>query len=224
MPDAAINLLYECFNTQPREGGCVSESIEKTKEAIVSTHSRAKAAAKEIGIVVQMVHVSTHSRAKAAAGERTLNDEQRDSFNTQPREGGCRRNCALLKSHNVSTHSRAKAAAKTSIGFLRCNFVSTHSRAKAAAVNKVIPEFLTWSFNTQPREGGCFRDTRIIKRLLLFQHTAARRRLQPFAVFLLKRQMFQHTAARRRLPPRTRYHKPSDLVSTHSRAKAAATG
>ena len=34
-----------CFNTQPREGGCVT-NLEQMQKVIVSTHSRAKAAAK----------------------------------------------------------------------------------------------------------------------------------------------------------------------------------
>ena len=54
--------------------------------------------------------------------------------------------------------------------------VSTHSRTKAAA-----------------------RYLQRNRPLLLFQHTAARRRLHVTAIFLLLPDLFQHTAARRRL-------------------------
>ena len=56
------------------------------------------------------------------------------------------------------------------------------------------------SFNTQPREGGCLEQAKAQVDGVQFQHTAARRRL-----LYIKR--IVHTA---------------DLVSTHSRAKAAA--
>ena len=56
----------------------------------------------------------------------------------------------------------------------------------------------------------------------MFQHTAARRRLQAIKVFVLIYREFQHTAARRRLQP---FYKDRGFfmpVSTHSRAEAAA--
>ena len=97
------------------------------------------------------------------------------SFNTQPPEGGWR--AALKKADNtlVSTHSRPKAAVRFRLQFLQMG-----------------------SFNTQPPEGGCL-------------HTSC------FNLYIL----FQHTAARRRLIPANRtISKPQD-VSTHSRPKAA---
>ena len=56
------------------------------------------------------------------------------------------------------------------------------------------------SFNTQPREGGCHPDR------------------NPTGVEM----MFQHTAARRRLLTKSDYMASLIEVSTHSRAKAAA--
>ena len=58
----------------------------------------------------------------------------------------------------------------------------------------------TCRFNTQPRGGGCLKPKNQNKILLLFQHTAARRRLQ--LLYYNKQQL--------------------DNVSTHSRAEAAA--
>ena len=55
----------------------------------------------------------------------------------------------------VSTHSRAEAAALIrACEFLR-HQVSTHSRAEAAAFLTGITGQGYFSFNTQPRGGGC---------------------------------------------------------------------
>ena len=100
-------------------------------------------------------------------------------------------------------------------------WVSTHSRPKAAAKISLYGELNRRSFNTQPPEGGCQDCWEHSYRYLVFQHTAARRRLhgntkprtcivcfntQPPEGGCLSRKMrrpqelqFQHTAARRRL-------------------------
>ena len=57
---------------------------------------------------------------------------------------------------------------------------------------------------------------------LMFQHTAARRRLLPNKVLNIQLTEFQHTAARRRLQSAMAYRKLLRYVSTHSRPKAAA--
>ena len=79
---------------------------------LVSTHSRAKAAAVLDGPPPLGIVVSTHSRAKAAAGNSPTFFIISACFNTQPREGGCDYKYSNHFNHpNVSTHSRAKAAA-----------------------------------------------------------------------------------------------------------------
>ena len=80
--------------------------------------------------------------------------------------------------------------------------VSTHSRPKAAAFKRAV---------------------RLVK-IKLFQHTAARRRLQNEQYSDGVRWLFQHTAARRRLLLKLIYFYKDRLVSTHSRPKAAAIG
>ena len=55
----------------------------------------------------------------------------------------------------------------------------------------------------------------------LFQHTAARRRLDVSNVHISLSKMFQHTAARRRLGAGVRLRLLEHEVSTHSRPKAA---
>ena len=106
----------------------------------------------------------------------------------------------LAKQGNVSTHSRAEAAARVrDVQPLFFIFVSTHSRAEAAAKAawaKVV-EFA--GFNTQPRGGGCSSVPATNCSTAMFQHTAARRRLQARMAFSSSPSLFQHTAARRRL-------------------------
>ena len=99
-------------------------------------------------------------------------------------------------------------------------------------------------FNTQPRGGGChflfpyfepyqwFQHTAARRRLqrwfavhcgqFMFQHTAARRRLQFNGGYYSYLKKFQHTAARRRLQSKMPNLTLREIVSTHSRAEAAA--
>ena len=123
----------------------------------------------------------------------------------------------------VSTHSRVEAAAKKRLFSIKSIFlfqhtaawrrlpgfcsnnaksssVSTHSRVEAAASLKVIISSVLNGFNTQPRGGGCEANIPLIKGANMFQHTAARRRL-PFAILSIYQRI---------------------IVSTHSRAEAAA--
>ena len=98
------------FNTQPPEGGCVVPGVA-IAYALVSTHSRPKAAATDLAERAETKAVSTHSRPKAAA----LNQI-----------------CPAL-AFSVSTHSRPKAAARYFANHFIARYVSTHSRPKAAA-------------------------------------------------------------------------------------------
>ena len=99
------------FNTQPRGGGCIVYKLaqillfvfqhtaarrrlqrRKTKKAqdiLVSTHSRAEAAADILKWASKWEYVSTHSRAEAAAFINMLQMAKYFCFNTQPRGGGC---------------------------------------------------------------------------------------------------------------------------------------
>ena len=76
--------------------------------------------------------------------------------------------------------------------------VSTHSRPKAAG--HPTPEYLTTltvSTHSRPKAAGPFET--LLKKFVLFQHTAARRRLEKIIFRCHFRNRFQHTAARRRL-------------------------
>ena len=101
--------------------------------AIVSTHSRPKAAARLLPPPYAAYDpVSTHSRPKAAAHRAT----------------------AVRILHNVSTHSRPKAAAQIEDCIAQAYDVSTHSRPKAAACAASGGLKRRRGFNTQPPEGG----------------------------------------------------------------------
>ena len=123
-------------------------------------------------------------------------------FNTQPPEGGwlvCK--VISYKLLFVSTHSRPKAAGNPCRNVKKHSKVSTHSRPKAA---------------------GEWQDSANLSRLL-FQHTAARRRLAKRGNLGKMWFMFQHTAARRRLGQLVVLLCRAGYVSTHSRPKAAGT-
>ena len=145
----------------------------------VSTHSRPKAAAASQVWIKRQGQVSTHSRPKAAAAALDFCDG-----------GG-----------GVSTHSRPKAAAHAYLLGAAKLQVSTHSRPKAAAHRLARSAPGGRCFNTQPPEGGCPWRERRAACFLMFQHTAARRRLLAWQAPLAD----------------------GGAVSTHSRPKAAAT-
>ena len=76
-------------------------------------------------------------------------------------------------------------------------------------------------FNTQPPEGGWRCIGRSHAAGGVFQHTAARRRLEYAEDESHNYGWFQHTAARRRLGPNGKLVGQVKAVSTHSRPKAA---
>ena len=63
------------------------------------------------------------------------------------------------------------------------------------------PLCIPYRFNTQPPEGGWADGAKAMVYDILFQHTAARRRLDALLKSNTIPSMFQHTAARRRLAP-----------------------
>ena len=100
---------------------------------------------------------------------------------------------------DVSTHSRPKAADWRNTSAKPTHAVSTHSRPKAAVQPPICQIFRQKSFNTQPPEGGCHRQSQRGFQKATFQHTAARRRLSKPTAPSKQKSRFQHTAARRRL-------------------------
>ena len=114
----------------------------------------------------------------------------------------------------VSTHSRPKAAEELQDELERKDKVSTHSRPKAAVPRYRLGKPSILCFNTQPPEGGCPPIALGALEQLLFQHTAARRRLAYPDEEADADEMFQHTAARRRLAPALILTTPSVCFNT----------
>ena len=73
----------------------------------------------------------------------------------------------------VSTHSRLKAAGNFFSTVFNQGDVSTHSRLKAAGSDGIWSLTVSFSFNTQPPEGGWDWNGSRISLCLMFQHTAA---------------------------------------------------
>ena len=188
------------FNTQPPEGGCRirrayfrsgtvfqhtaarrrlqhAVALEKLQE-VVSTHSRPKAAAFLLYLVVRSTTVSTHSRPKAAARNRgPPRAHQPVSTHSRPKaaasgwglariEFGKFQHTAARRRLRKSTRKMPPAScfntqppeggcAGPPQSGLRRIHVSTHSRPKAAAAKAECLQLSLPSFNTQPPEGGC---------------------------------------------------------------------
>ena len=121
--------------------------------------------------------VSTHSRPKAAGSFIFAYVPFICCFNTQPPEGGW--------SHLLFGG--------------RCGIRFNTQPPEGGWVSTSTCTLIRISFNTQPPEGGWGLVGKYLFTVSLFQHTAARRRLEFFDGHTDIRHRFQHTAARRRL-------------------------
>ena len=174
MPDE-VKVMGDAVSTHSRPKAAVQFVKDQIKFFIVSTHSRPKAA--ELEVFRQCAgRLFQHTAARRRLFRQLKSPCHFARFNTQPPEGGCAAPYGKQVAKLVSTHSRPKAAERQRMVRARRNHVSTHSRPKAAA--KTHPLACT----------AC-----------LFQHTAARRRLNNLKALRQQHGLFQHTAARRRL-------------------------
>ena len=123
------------------------------------------------------------------------------SFNTQPHGGGCAsENSFYLRIEGFNTQPR-EGGCNSSLLTLPFKLRFNTQPREGGCIGGKFRRNRLWCFNTQPREGGCKIDVITRSVIDLFQHTAARRRL-PYAMLVIK---------------------TSIEVSTHSRAKAAAS-
>ena len=107
-------------------------------------------------------------------------------FNTQPPEGGCRDNVPCLPAFACfNTQPPEGGCWILSDSLQKIRKVSTHSRPKAAAHGLIQLKRRRRGFNTQPPEGGCLKRLMNKRKELVFQHTAARRRLHSCGSILL---------------------------------------
>ena len=107
-------------------------------------------------------------------------------FNTQPPEGGWFFRIYAKTSFLLFQHAaaRRRLAWLYNLTFSK-NYVSTRSRPKAAGCFLSRRCSLKQSFNTQPPEGGWCLRFGLVCGFGLFQHAAARRRLEPLSKALL---------------------------------------
>ena len=149
---------------------------------VVSTHSRPKAAGYIQALFDIINGVSTHSRPKAAGRHARKGFMARIVF----QHTAARRRLAdgirvVVVEVEVSTHSRPKAAGFQALpASLPCR-VSTHSRPKAAGSPKRLSgQVPNVSTHSRPKAAGSL-SLGFANAVSRFQHTAARRRLEPLS-------------------------------------------
>ena len=146
----------DCFNTQPPEGGWLSQPSSSICVSVVSTHSRPKAA----GVVLLVNSLEKGKFQHTAARRRLALPYHIFGNNKMFQHTAARRRLAalmlpLLIVLVVSTHSRPKAAGSNNPFSVSLLPVFQHTAARRRLAN--------WAWCNR----GTYR----------FQHTAARRRL-----------------------------------------------
>ena len=232
-----------CFNTQPPEGGWTNKAAWMTSLPLFQ-HTAARRR-----LAIRLATTIRHIRFQHTAARRRLDSKMGGSDgNGKFQHTAARRRLAGWTStaniskpfqhtaarrrlahdvddlqcvFRVSTHSRPKAAGRYAAAKVQTPSVSTHSRPKAAGITTEQASPDKSGFNTQPPEGGWAVGFAPRLHTGMFQHTAARRRLESIVLYCIKDLRFQHTAARRRLATDLITHVAPYAVSTHSRPKAA---
>ena len=172
------DLLDEKVSTHSRPKAAGILRVSRAGESLVSTHSRPKAAGECDDLVNQVNKVSTHSRPKAAGAPIHRLRFAAFCFNTQPPEGGWSVSRSDVDVLIQFQHTAARRRLDTMIEKGKAGYeVSTHSRPKAAGRPRSRRRCTQRSFNTQPPEGGWMDTVKSLAPELMFQHTAARRRL-----------------------------------------------
>ena len=230
------------FNTQPPEGGWLHRLTKLHPHHLFQhTAARRRLDGRRNRLLLASL-VSTHSRPKAA-GKFRLQFLRVGGF----QHTAARRRLGL--SHSIGRHIRLfqhTAARRRLVRRLpnRRRFAPfQHTAARRRLGIGCSPKSSRFCFNTQPPEGGwplrqkktsaiCGFNTQppeggwficylICYFSILFQHTAARRRLGRPHIRSHAGRRFQHTAARRRLGRDDAFYPKYPMVSTHSRPKAA---
>ena len=213
-----------CFNTQPPEGGCNLELLEKIHKPLVSTHSHPKVAASALVNLGGFLRGFQHTATRRWLPSWSSSSSITASFNTQPPEGGCMVCvCFAVLVVVVSTHSHPKVAAQTKHVDFACQNVSTHSHPKVAARYCIRFSRPDHCFNTQPPEGGCIKRDLVTDVTVKFQHTATRRWLPILNLDGLQ-ELTVSTHSHPKVAAKSMYRLLLNFnVSTHSHPKVAAS-
>ena len=124
--------IWDCFNTQPPEGGWMARIKAALDAFSFNTQPPEGGWFLKTATISAVLIVSTHSRPKAAGSLYFIG----------------------FSAIFVSTHSRPKAAGNFYSSFGDKVVVSTHSRPKAAGNLTICLFTANFGFNTQPPEGG----------------------------------------------------------------------
>ena len=187
------------FNTQPPEGGWTQyPTVEQPPAPFQHTAARRRLGLSLTPYIESLMFQHTAARRRLDDDLRELRNLAAVSTHSRPKAAGC--SCKGRRAgFVVSTHSRPKAAGSGAgrMASGKRGFQHTAARRRladlayrfcmAACFNTQPPEGGWHSsfnnvapfvcFNTQPPEGGWSRAAFHISARLLFQHTAARRRL-----------------------------------------------
>ena len=190
------------FNTQPPEGGCISNLYKLNELKKVSTHSHPKVAAPRYTVINDEIDVSTHSHPKVAAARSAAEIINIGGFQHTATRRWLLNGFVYASCYGcVSTHSHPKVAAHRGRKHKnhQATFQHTATRRWLPGALRCMQSFAP-SFNTQPPEGGCTIAQSFNWAVDVSTHSHPK-------------------VAAARLPPRLMY---SVAVSTHSHPKVAA--
>ena len=130
------------FNTQPPEGGWPS-SATSSLPALVSTHSRLKAAGAGLGLCASRTNRFNTQPPEGGRLRQTVKPRNRIGFNTQPPEGGWDTRSTPSKGmDSFNTQPPEGGWRRPWSRALTVSLVSTHSRLKAAGLVLYKNEFM----------------------------------------------------------------------------------
>ena len=166
------------FNTQPPEGSWQQLGNGFERHRLVSTHSRPKAAGLPAAVLVRCRLCFNTQPPEGGWHFTHYQTWHVARFNTQPPEGGWREQMRDLEWTGVSTHSRPKAAGTASASNRYCCacFNTQPPEGGWVETSRIYMNYSKVSTHSRPKAaGGMFELGRAL--IVLFQHTAARRRL-----------------------------------------------
>ena len=145
------------FNTQPPEGGCISNLYKLNELKKVSTHSHPKVATPRYTVINDEIDVSTHSHPKVAAARSAAEIINIGGFQHTATRRWLLNGFVYASCYGcVSTHSHPKVAAHRGRKHKnhQATFQHTATRRWLPGALRCMQSFAP-SFNTQPPEGGC---------------------------------------------------------------------
>ncbi len=210
------------FNTQPPEGGWKNNRKKKNRrKTFQHTAARRRLASMLYSAIESFTFQHTAARRRLA-GLPIRISRLSPCFNTQPPEGGWTLTSSVCGMQQLFQHTAARRRlADAKRNSLTAQYVSTHSRPKAAGHGWLKTTYSCPSFNTQPPEGGWHSCCRLRTNKASFNTQPPEGGWHTDLKEAEIKAMFQHTAARRRLDLLDNIRYYLIIVSTHSRPKAA---